>query len=152
MNGRKEKHERIPMGKKKKYIYIEKVVYLKNTSNYCGYIYLESMDNGKRAYPCMTALVWVRCAWAQLLFPAALPHTAALQSQTGNPWCWSAAGWPPDQGALTPRPVPRDECLPLGYAKPRESLHASPDSGGSREGGDPGCAFQLWEQTVGGLL
>lgn len=62
---------------------------------------LESRENGGWAYLCMTALAWVRCAWAQHLFPAALPRTAALQSQTGNPWCWSATGWPPDQGALT---------------------------------------------------
>lgn len=62
---------------------------------------LESRENGGWAYLCMTALAWVRCAWAQHLFPAALPRTAALQSQTGNPWRWSATGWPPDQGALT---------------------------------------------------
>lgn len=100
----------------------------------------------------MTALAWVRCAWAQHIFPAAPPRTAALQSQTGNPWCWSAAGWPPDQGALTPRPVPGDECLPLGYAEPGESLHASPESGGFQGGGkkNPGRAPQLRVQTVGG--
>lgn len=96
---------------------------------------LKSGENGEWAYLCMTALAWVRCAWAQLLFPAAPPRTAALQCQTGNPWCWSAAGWPPDQGALTPQPVPRDEWLPLGYAEPGESLHASPESIGSRERG-----------------
>lgn len=116
-------------------------------------MYLESRENGEWAYPCMTALVWARCAWAQLLFLAALPRTAALQCLTGNPWCWSAAGWPPDQGALTPRPVPRDECLPLGYTEPREFLHTSPDSGAFQgTGGNPGCASQLREQTVGGLL
>lgn len=58
-------------------------------------------ETGEWAYLYMTALAWVRCAWDQHLFPAALPRTAALQSQTGNPWCWSATGWPPDQGALT---------------------------------------------------
>lgn len=94
------------------------------------------------AYPCMTALAWVRCAWAQHLFPAAPPRTAALQSQTGNPWCWSAAGWPPDQGALT---AP-DQCPEMSVSCwgglvggcppcPGASLHASPESG-SRERGE----------------
>lgn len=40
------------------------------------------------------------------------------------------------RGALTARPVPWEECLPLGYTKLGESLHSSPESRDSRERGE----------------
>ena len=115
------------------------------------------MDSG--AYPCMTALAWVRCAWAQHLFPAAPLRTAALQSQTGNPWCWSAAGWPPDQGALT---TP-DQCPEMSVscwggmvggvrrALERPSTRALRVVPGREGKGwqNPGCAPRLRVQPVG---
>lgn len=79
----------------------------------------------------MTALVLVRCAWTPLLCPAALQHTAALQSQAGNPWCWSGC-------CLVSRPEGHSQPDPkmsvlLRFAEPGESL--SPESRGSRERG-----------------
>lgn len=104
----------------------------------------------------MTALAWVRCAWAQLLFLAAPPRTAALQSQTGNPWCWSAAGWPPDQGGThTPTSSPEMSVSCRGEPSLESPSTRATESGGSREGKggkNPGCAPQLRVQTVGGLL
>lgn len=113
---------------------------------------MESGENGQRTHPCMTALAWGHCAWAPLLFPAAPPRTAALQSQTGNPWCWSAAGWPPDQGALTPQPVPLRWVPPAGVRRDRWVLPREPWKWRFQKGENILVVLSSWESSQWGDL
>lgn len=93
-------------------------------------------------YPCRRALTWGRCAWAPpALAPPPRRTAATVQSQVGNPWCWSAGLQPKGgthptlaQRRVSHSRVCRDLAVPPFSSSSCSSRRSTNSGGGFRQG------------------